>query len=224
MCRAWAKLRWRLRLRGHLHWTAGVCNLRRMLPSDITGFSIYRKETGEMEYQPGAVLCNLFWPMNSTVPPRARRSALLEAMEENRLPWDGVTHAVPRPFVVIATQNPTGASGTQAASGFADGSFYGAPFGLGYPSADAELELLRRKQKGALLKNVQQVMDRRELLALRKEVRTLYISDSVLRYIVELNAATREHADILQGASPRAPRWRWRRWPGLLRFCADAIM
>lgn len=174
-----------------------------VLPSDITGFSIYRKETGEMEYQPGAVLCNLFLADELNRATARTQSALLEAMEEKQVTVDGVTHAVPRPFVVIATQNPTGASGTQLLPDSQMDRFM-VRLSLGYPSADAELELLRRKQKSALLKNVQQVMERRELLALRKEVRTLYISDSVLRYIVELNAATREHADILQGASPRA--------------------
>lgn len=148
-----------------------------VLPSDITGFSIYRKETGEMEYQPGAVLCNLFLADELNRATARTQSALLEAMEEKQVTVDGVTHAVPRPFVVIATQNPTGASGTQLLPDSQMDRFM-VRLSLGYPSADAELELLRRKQKGALLKNVQQVMDRRELLALRKEVRTLYISDS----------------------------------------------
>ena len=84
-----------------------------VLPSDITGFSIYRKETGEMEYQPGAVLCNLFLADELNRATARTQSALLEAMEEKQVTVDGVTHAVPRPFVVIATQNPTGASGTQ---------------------------------------------------------------------------------------------------------------
>lgn len=174
-----------------------------VLPSDITGFSMYQKETGTMEYQPGAVLCNLFLADELNRATSRTQSALLEAMEEKQVTVDGVSHAVPRPFVVIATQNPTGASGTQLLPDSQMDRFM-VRLSLGYPSADAELELLRRKQKGALLKNVQQVLERQELLALRKEVRTLYIGDAVLRYIVELNAATRDHADILQGASPRA--------------------
>ena len=84
-----------------------------VLPSDVTGFSLYNKAVGKMEYQPGAVLCNLFLADELNRATSRTQAALLEAMEEGQVTVDGVTHALPRPFIVIATQNPAGASGTQ---------------------------------------------------------------------------------------------------------------
>ena len=84
-----------------------------VMPSDITGFSLYNKEAGRMEYQPGAVLCNLFLADELNRATSRTQSALLEAMEEGQVTVDGISHPVPQPFLVIATQNPTGASGTQ---------------------------------------------------------------------------------------------------------------
>ena len=98
-----------------------------VLPSDITGFSLYNKHTGAMEYQPGAVLCNLFLADELNRATSRTQSALLEAMEEGGVTVDGVTHPVPQPFVVVATQNPAGASGTQLA-GFSAGPLYGKTF------------------------------------------------------------------------------------------------
>ena len=84
-----------------------------VLPSDITGYSIYNKDTGEMRYQPGAILCNLFLADELNRATSRTQSALLEAMEEGQVTVDGISHRIPQPFCVFATQNPTGASGTQ---------------------------------------------------------------------------------------------------------------
>lgn len=131
------------------------------------------------------------------------QSALLEAMEEGQVTVDGVTHAIPDPFLVIATQNPVGASGTQL---LPDSQLdrFALRLSLGYPSAQDEVELLRRKQKGEGLSQVRQVMDHRQLAYLRDLVDQVFIDEEVLAYIVRLIRSTREHPQLLQGASPRA--------------------
>lgn len=174
-----------------------------VMPSDLTGFSIYNKETGAMEYQPGAVLCNLLLADELNRATSRTQSALLEAMEEGQVTVDGQVHPIPRPFLVIATQNPVGASGTQLLPDSQMDRFM-LRLSIGYPEPADEVELLRRKQKGQPLDEVGQVMDCGGLEMLRREVAQVYMSDDVLDYIVRLVGATRHHRDILQGASPRA--------------------
>lgn len=118
-----------------------------VLPSDVTGFSLYNKAVGKMEYQPGAVLCNLFLADELNRATSRTQAALLEAMEEGQVTVDGVTHALPRPFIVIATQNPAGASGTQLLPDSQLDRFM-VKLSLGYPEPQDELRMLRRKQKG----------------------------------------------------------------------------
>lgn len=118
-----------------------------VLPSDVTGFSLYNKAVGKMEYQPGAVLCNLFLADELNRATSRTQAALLEAMEEGQVTVDGVTHALPRPFIVIATQNPAGASGTQLLPDSQMDRFM-VKLSLGYPEPQDELRMLRRKQKG----------------------------------------------------------------------------
>ena len=174
-----------------------------VMPSDITGFSLYNKETGKMEYQPGAALCNLFLADELNRATSRTQSALLEAMEEGQVTVDGVSHPVPRPFIVIATQNPAGASGTQLLPDSQMDRFM-VRLSIGYPAAADEVELLRRKQGGSLLERVGVVLSRGELLALQEQVERVYIADEVLDYIVRLTGATRKSPLIEQGASPRA--------------------
>ena len=174
-----------------------------VMPSDITGFSIYNKATGAMEYQPGAVLCNLFLADELNRATSRTQSALLEAMEEGQVTVDGVSHPVPRPFLVIATQNPAGASGTQPLPDSQMDRFM-VRLSLGYPAPADEMDMVRRRQGGNPLDSVEQVVDRDGLLALREKAGAVYLSDEVLDYIVRLVGATREHPMILQGASPRA--------------------
>ena len=174
-----------------------------VMPSDLTGFSIYNKATGEMEYQPGAVLCNLFLADELNRATSRTQSALLEAMEEGQVTVDGVSHPVPQPFLVIATQNPAGAAGTQLLPDSQLDRFT-LRLSLGYPSPRDELELLRRRSAGPLLERVEQVTDRAGLERLRQVVEAVHISDEVLDYMVRLVGATRRHPAIAQGGSPRA--------------------
>ena len=174
-----------------------------VMPSDITGFSIYNKATGAMEYQPGAVLCNLFLADELNRATSRTQSALLEAMEEGQVTVDGVSHPVPQPFLVIATQNPAGASGTQLLPDSQMDRFM-IRLSIGYPAPADELDMVRRKQGGNPLDQVRQVLDLAGLAALREQADRVYVSDEVLDYIIRLVNATRRHPMIVQGASPRA--------------------
>lgn len=174
-----------------------------VMPSDITGFSIYNKATGAMEYQPGAVLCNLFLADELNRATSRTQSALLEAMEEGQVTVDGVSHPVPQPFLVIATQNPAGALGTQLLPDSQMDRFM-IRLSIGYPAPADELDMVRRKQKGNPLEQVRQVLDLDGLAALRDRADRVYVSDEVLDYIIRLVNATRTHPMIVQGASPRA--------------------
>ena len=174
-----------------------------VMPSDLTGFTLYNKATGHMEYQPGALLCNLFLADELNRATSRTQSALLEAMEEGQITVDGITRAIPDPFLVIATQNPVGTSGTQL---LPDSQLdrFAIRLSIGYPSARDELELLRRKQRGNPLDDVCQIMDHRQLAQLRGQTDSVYMDDDLLGYVVRLVQATREHPQLLQGASPRA--------------------
>ena len=174
-----------------------------VMPSDITGFSIYNRETGAMEYQRGAALCNLFLADELNRATSRTQSALLEAMEEGQVTVDGTAHPVPQPFLVIATQNPAGASGTQLLPDSQLDRFM-VRLSIGYPTASDEADMVRRKQSGNPLERVEQVLDLDGLNALRAQADAVHVSDPVLDYIVRLVGATREHPMLLQGASPRA--------------------
>ena len=174
-----------------------------VMPSDITGFSMLNKETGKMEYQPGAVLCNLFLADELNRATSRTQSALLEAMEEGQVTVDGVSHPVPQPFLVIATQNPAGASGTQLLPDSQMDRFM-VRLSIGYPAPADEMDMVRRKQQGNPLDQVERVLDLDGLRALREEADRVYVSDDILDYIVRLVNATRTHPMIVQGASPRA--------------------
>ena len=174
-----------------------------VMPSDLTGFSLYDKSTGQMEYQSGALLCNLFLADELNRATSRTQSALLEAMEEGRVTVDGVSRPVPDPFLVIATQNPAGASGTQL---LPDSQLdrFALRLTMGYPSPADELELLQRKLRGGSMDPVGQAVDRDELARLRELVDRVFVDDAVLDYILRLVHATRSHPQSAQGASPRA--------------------
>ena len=174
-----------------------------VLPSDITGYSIYNKDTGAMSYQKGAILCNLFLADELNRATSRTQSALLQAMEEGEVTVDNHTHRVPEPFIVIATQNPTGAKGTQMLPDSQMDRFM-LRLSIGYPSHEDETEMIRRKQKGVTMENVMQMVSREELMQLRREVEKVYVKDEIIEYIVDLCSATRSHPAIIQGASPRA--------------------
>ena len=174
-----------------------------VMPSDITGFNLYNRAAGQMEYQSGAVMCNLFLADELNRATSRTQSALLEAMEEGQVTVDGVTHRVPDPFLVIATQNPTGASGTQKLPDSQLDRFL-LRLSMGYPYPAEELEMLKRRQYGGGMDGVEQVVTREQLRLLREETDRVHISDELLRYIVRLVNATRSHPQLIQGASPRA--------------------
>ena len=174
-----------------------------VLPSDITGYSIYRKETGEMVYQPGAVLTNVFLADELNRATSRTQSALLEAMEEGQVTVDGISHRLPRPFTVIATQNPTGAAGTQLLPDSQMDRF-ALRISLGYPEAEAEQSMVLTRQGGNPMEKLTALLTREELFALQQEVANIYIGEPVVAYAVELIRATRSHPQISRGASPRA--------------------
>ena len=174
-----------------------------VLPSDITGYCIPEPQTGQLRYHPGAVLCNLFLADELNRATSRTQSALLEAMEEGQVTVDGVTHELPRPFVVIATQNPLGAAGTQRLPDSQVDRFT-LRLRLGYPDPASKMAMIRFRQNGNPLDQLRPVLTRERLLALQQLVEKTYLSDSVIRYAVELIGATRRSELLSRGASPRA--------------------
>ena len=174
-----------------------------VLPSDVTGYTVMDPATGKMQYQPGAVLCNLFLADELNRATSRTQSALLEAMEEGQVTVDGVSHPLPNPFVVIATQNPIGAAGPQLLPDSQMDRFM-VRLSLGYPSPRDEVNMVLNRQGGDPLAQAQTLMSREDLTALQQAVEETYVSESVVNYIVDLICATRNHSKILRGASPRA--------------------
>lgn len=174
-----------------------------VMPTDVTGFTIYNKNTGTTQYQQGAIICNLFLADELNRASSRTQAALLEAMEEGQVTVDGVTHPLPRPFMVIAAQNPYGSSGTQLLPDSQMDRFM-VRLTMGYPAPESELELLRRKQTGSPLDAICAVADQNIITQIQEQVAAVYTSDDLLKYIVRLVTATRNHPDLRQGASPRA--------------------
>ena len=174
-----------------------------VLPSDITGYSVPDAQTGGLRYQPGAVITNLFLADELNRATSRTQSALLEAMEEGQVTVDGASHVLPQPFIVIATQNPVGAAGTQL---LPDSQMYRflIRLSLGYPDPKDEVTMVLNRQEGNPLQSLRTVLSRDQLCALQDTVERTFISDSVVSYIVRLVGATREDSEIQRGASPRA--------------------
>ena len=156
-----------------------------------------------MVYQPGAVLTNVFLADELNRATSRTQSALLEAMEEGQVTVDGQTHLLPQPFLVIATQNPTGASGTQLLPDSQMDRFT-IRLSIGYPTPQDERELVLGRQQGNPLDQVRQVATRQELVALQNQADSVYVKPEVVEYMVALVGATRTDPMILRGASPRA--------------------
>ena len=174
-----------------------------VLPTDITGYSIPDQATGKLTYQPGAVLCNLFLADELNRATSRTQSALLEAMEEGQVTVDGVAHVLPRPFVVIATQNPTGAAGTQMLPDSQMDRFT-IRLSLGYPEPEDEVAMVMKRQGVNPMDSLKALLSKEALVAIQDEVANTYVSEAVVRYIVDLITATRKHEYLLRGASPRA--------------------
>lgn len=174
-----------------------------VLPSDVTGYSIPEPDGSGLRYQPGAVLCNLFLADELNRATSRTQSALLEAMEEGQVTVDGVSHTLPQPFVVIATQNPTGAAGTSLLPDSQMDRFM-IRLSLGYPSPKDEAAMVLNRQGGNPLLTLSPLMTREDLVKIQGTVEDTFLSDSVVNYIVALMGATRSSPDLLRGASPRA--------------------
>jgi MoxR-like ATPase len=175
-----------------------------VLPSDITGFSLYDKRTDTMKYQPGAVFHNLFLADELNRASSRTQSALLEAMEEGRVTVDGKTYMLPKPFIVIATQNPAGSSGTSLLPDSQVDRFM-VRISMGYPSVTAEKAMIESRKNGINpLDDVRTVCDINTLLKMQNEVNNIFVHDKIINYIVVLINKTRGHPDLERGGSPRA--------------------
>ena len=174
-----------------------------VLPSDLTGFSMYRREEKKFVYQPGSVFCNLFLAdeINRTSP--KTQSALLEVMEERKVTVDGVTREVPAPFLVTATQNPVGAAGTQYLPEAQMDRFM-VSMSLGYPDYDSELSMAKDIAPEEKYHQIRPVLSGEMLLEVQKEIYEIYMKDERYDYLLRLVRATRSHPAIKRGASPRA--------------------
>lgn len=173
-----------------------------VLPADITGFSVFRKDTGKFEYQPGAAMCNLLLAdeINRTSP--KTQSALLEVMEEGNVTVDGITREVPKPFFVMATQNPIGSSGTQMLPESQLDRFM-ICISMGYPDIKNEIAILKDRRQGNPVERIHPVIQISELIAMQGEVEQIYIHDVIYNYIAELISMTRQHPMLELGVSPR---------------------
>lgn len=175
-----------------------------VLPSDITGFSLYDKRTETMKYQPGSIFHNLFLADELNRASSRTQSALLEAMEESKVTVDGSTYLLPNPFIVIATQNPAGSSGTSLLPDSQVDRFM-IRVSMGYPSASAEKALIDARKNGVNpLDSVKPVCDTRMILQMQNDVNNIFIHEKIIDYIVMLVNKTRGHADLERGGSPRA--------------------
>ena len=173
-----------------------------VLPADVTGFSLYQKESNQFVYQPGAVMCNILLAdeINRTSP--KTQAALLEVMEERKVTVDHVTRELPRPFIVIATQNPVGSAGTSMLPESQLDRFM-VCMSMGYPDMEYELEIVKGKVKADPLELVQPVMSGKEVLAMQRQVGEIFVHDAIYRYMGKLVTATRNHSLIELGISPR---------------------
>lgn len=173
-----------------------------VLPADILGFMMYDKERGGFFYHEGAIMCNLFLAdeINRTSP--KTQAALLEVMEESRVTVDGVSHALPEPFLVIATENPKGSAGTQLLPESQLDRFM-ICMSMGYPDFASELLIAQGKSSRSSAGEIQPMIDAAGLAGLQRAADAVYVHESIYEYITRLVAATRENAYIDLGVSPR---------------------
>lgn len=173
-----------------------------MLPSDVTGVSIFNQMTRDFEYRPGPINAQVILAdeINRATP--KTQSALLEAMEEHQVTVDGVTHPLPHPFMVMATQNPIEYEGTFPLPEAQLDRFL-LRIRLGYPSAEDEMKIMEEQQFEHPINAIQPVVSVEELTQMQEAVKQVFVSPAVKRYIVDLTRATRDNQDVYLGASPR---------------------
>jgi MoxR-like ATPase len=185
------------------------CEFRRiqftpdLLPTDVTGLSYFNQKLGEFQFRPGAIFANVLLTdeINRATP--RTQSALLEAMQERQVTIDGETRALPRPFIVLATQNPVELEGTFPLPEAQLDRFM-LRLEVGYPTSEDECEILTRYDRADPLDDLQPVIEAADVLALQRAARAIHVADVVRRYVVEIVRATRTNEDIQLGASPRA--------------------
>jgi MoxR-like ATPase len=174
-----------------------------LLPTDVTGVSIFNQKTAEFEFRPGPVFAQtLLTDEINRATPRTQ-SALLEAMAERRVSVDGKTYTLKPPFLVIATQNPIDQEGTFPLPEAQLDRFL-VRLSLGYPSLDEEGKMLLRMQKGHPIDDLQPVAKADDILAAQAAIREVHVDDKVRNYILQIVHGSRDHEDVLLGASPRA--------------------
>jgi MoxR-like ATPase len=185
------------------------CSFRRiqftpdLLPTDITGVNVFNQERGDFEFKPGAIFANIVLGDEINRASPKTQSALLESMEEHQVTVDGISYQLGVPFMVVATQNPIEHEGTYPLPEAQLDRFM-MRLSIGYPSADAEAEILATHGTASTLEDIGAVTDASGVGRLIEVARQTYVADSLRRYIVELAEATRRHADVYLGASPRA--------------------
>ena len=174
-----------------------------LLPSDVTGVSIYDQRTATFEFRPGPVVAQVVLAdeINRATP--KTQAALLEAMEEQQITVDGISHDLPRPFMVLATQNPIEYEGTFPLPESQLDRFM-LRVHLGYPQREQEMAILERQQRTHPVESIEAVTSAEELLEVQRAVREVFVEDLIRRYVVDLAGATRRHPDVYVGASPRA--------------------
>ena len=173
-----------------------------MLPSDITGVSVYNQKTGDFEFRPGPVMAQIVLAdeINRATP--KVQSALLECMEESQITVDGITHKMPTPFHVLATQNPIEYEGTFPLPETQLDRFI-LRISLGYPSASDEITIIEKQQYSHPIEHLKQVATSDDIETLQNAVKDIYVDDLIKQYITSLVEATRNHPSIYLGASPR---------------------
>ncbi len=191
------------------------CTFRRiqftpdLLPSDVTGLSVYNQKTQEFEYRPGPLMAQIVLAdeINRATP--RTQSALLEAMQERQITVDGATKPLPRPFLVLATQNPIELEGTFPLPEAQVDRFF-MRLALGYPSEDEESSILLRFERDEPLETLSAVADADAIAAMQRAVRTVRVESSVREYVIAIVRATRAHTSVELGASPRGSLYLYR--------------
>lgn len=187
---------------------AFALNYRRMqftpdvLPSDVIGFTMYDKESGKFVYREGSIMCNLFLADEINRTSSKTQSALLEVMEEGKVTVDGITREVPKPFLVIATQNPSGSAGTQLLPESQLDRFM-VRMSVGYPDLSSEVRLMKERHGVNPLEQVEAAAEAGDLYRLQLAAEQVYVKDELYEYVARLAARTREHELTETGVSPR---------------------
>ena len=173
-----------------------------ILPSDVVGFCMFDKDERKKVYVPGSILCNLYLADEINRTSSKTQAALLEAMEEGNITIEGVTKALPDPFIVMATENPVGAAGTQMLPDSQLDRFM-VRLSMGYPDPEAEVQMMKARGVANPIDDVECVLTKEELLAYRKRAEGVFVHDAIYAYVASLVNYTRNHPMLMLGVSPR---------------------